>query len=211
MIILTAGNAKFKTMIKHSRSTAVKLGYQFFVYDLGDLGFGEKLFLPSPVKTTCVHKPGMIRKFLQTTKEFTTYLDGDAFLVDRIDEVTSADYDIGVTVRRQDEYEVSKSFGWLNAGVMFFRPGALPFIDLWEQHATDMQDDQLGFNRIINPDNLYIRPDQVLTIGAARIKTFPADIYNYYHFPEKPGRAKVLHFRSINWNYRRDHIPLSVL
>ena len=239
MIILTAGNYRFKSMIKTSLRQAKKFGYETAVYDLGDLGFGKSFIVENASfhkkgyywkvegvtdrQTRAVHKISVIKDCLNNYSDFTVYLDGDAILVDSIDEV-AADYDIGLTVRPLEEVnERRKCFGttredlfngYINAGVMFFNntKAARRFIDIWSREAEKLKNDQAALNSILQ-GHFPLNTGQTITLDGVRIRTFDTRIYNFYYFDKyKPlyyatvknmdiKNAKILHFKNDRRQY----------
>jgi len=232
VIILTAGNSRFKKMIKTSIKQSKKLGYTPSVYDLGGLGFGKPFGVENALfhekgyywnvkgvigrKTRGFHKMSIIKDFLENNSEFTVYLDGDAILVDKIDEV-KGDYDIGLTVRPQEEVEEVRRAcggtkdildGYINAGVIFFNytEGALRFIDIWEKEAQRLRNDQKGLNSLLK--NFFpLEANKFINLEGVKIRTFDTRTYNCYYFDvsksllpfsksEYAKKAKILHFKS---------------
>ncbi len=205
MILVTAANKKFAPFVKKSIDQAEKLGYTYRIYDLGDLGFG----IPFPIqdshfkthgyystihktwKTKALHKPDIIMDAL-SLGEFVVYLDADAVVIDEIDEVIG-NYDVGVTIRRSGELEneplpAHKTImGQINAGVIFFNPteNTKKFVKEWKILTEKVKNDQLALNQI-NKSNI-------------KLQKFPAEIYNFYYFPENPDKAKILHYKNNLW------------
>ena len=110
----------FKSVIQETVKKAQECGYTPVVYDLGELGMGEPFHVADETfaqkgyysvqvqegyKSRSLFKPEVVKYCLTKHNELTVYLDGDAQLVDSIDEVVSDDYDIGVTMRRPSELE----------------------------------------------------------------------------------------------------------
>lgn len=222
MMILTAGDRKFKSLVQTSWNQTKKFGYSMFVYDLGGLGFGKpmtidhRLFrengyyweLDGGIRAPGVHKPRMIKDYLVNhckMNEFVAYLDGDAILIDRIDEVIG-DYDVGVTVRSPSEIEELKRIfngqprlyeGYINNGVMFFRKteATLNFIDHWVRETDRLKTDQLGLNRLLE-DHFPVIANQIIACRGVRVRTFDTRIYNNYYFLKGEQKdAKILHFK----------------
>jgi len=236
MIILTAGNYRFKRMVKTSVKQAKKFGYNPVVYDLGGLGFGKPFFVSDPSfrekgyywttedgrRSTGMHKIALIRECLSTTCDFVAYLDGDAILVDRIDEV-AGNYDIGLTVRMQEEVEETHRrtkgthriyAGYINAGVMLFNnnKNTRHFIGIWERESQKFGgDDQHALNSLLQ-EHFPLIHDRTITVDNVKIRTFDTRIYNYYYFDRHKyayadikdadiRKARILHFK----NDRKEH------
>jgi len=231
MIILTAGNFRFKKMIKTSIKQSKKMGYTPFVYDLGGLGLGKLLEIKDKSfqekghfgyhqgienrQIRGIHKLTLFRDYYNRRFDFTVYIDGDAILVDKIDEV-KGDYDIGLTVRPKEEFDaIDRQFngaknlvdGYINAGVMFFNytEAALRFMDIWIKEAKRLKDDQIALNSLLKR-HFPLRPGQEVDIDGVKIRMFDARIYNYYFFDTNNkayaaikdldvNKAKIMHFK----------------
>ena len=209
-----------------------KLGYQIEVYDLHNLEFGKKWDVKNETfqrhgyyhqmsndgwTTKAMHKPGMVEDAMLTHKgEFITYLDGDAILMARIDEIVE-DYDVGVTIRPDREMkhmmneaqkhndrdrELTQS-SQINAGVLFFAgtEQSSHFVTKWRSKTVDLGNDQLAVNKLVNPNNRQLRAWETYTIeNHIRVKVFPGEIYNYTDFPSNPPvDAKIYHYKGNTW------------
>jgi len=177
---------------------AKALGYRVNVYDLGGLGFGEPLWteagdLKKDSFVPCCFKPRAIKAALMEWKmrggrgeTHLVWLDADAFLQDRIDEVFTDDYDVGVTERPAREIEMYREnpkVGRINSGVIFFRCSKelFPFLDEWECRALKYNLEQQALNELASENSL-------------RFKMFPCRTYNNYLFDGR-GTPKVVHYK----------------
>ena len=211
MKVLTAGNYKFKKLIESSIKKITDLGYDAIVYDLGGLNIGKKLLVKENdlIRTNegktpiaCTFKPLMIRECLKELEHDETllYLDGDALLLQRIDEMESNDYDIAVTVRKEAESYINhKYMGALNAGVIIFKKNnaTMRFVDDWVSKANEENNDQTGLNVLLKK---YIALDKIgQTIGKdnLKVKLLPCEIYNNYYSldSEELKKVKIRHFK----------------
>lgn len=208
----------FQKIIMDTVREAERNHYTPIVYDLGELGFGEKFLIDDSVflstgfyqqearngyKTKALFKPEVIRHSLATRKDFTVYLDADAQLMGNIDEVATEDYDVGVTLRERFEIESDwhrKYFEivkYINAGVILFNPtpATFRFVDRWFQTTQDVGNDQMALNQLICPDR-YPEAFSIQSINGLRVKFFPCAQYNYYYFKEiwVPD-IKIMHFK----------------
>jgi hypothetical protein len=231
MIILTGANAdisrwgdvvsktfSFKEVIQQTIAVAEKNGYIPVVYDLGSLGIGKPFYVKDktfqekgyyekgPEKgytSKALFKPEMVKFCLSEYNDLIVYLDGDAQLIDNIDEVNTDDYDVGVTLRAPSElssewhrehFEVVK---YVNAGVIFFQntEATKRFIDLWTVLTEKVGNDQKALNSLTCPE-YYPKEYSIINLNGVRVKYFPCRKYNYYYFEEGliPG-AKVYHFK----------------
>ncbi len=182
ILIVTAGDWRYKTFLAHGMAAARERGYEVRLYNLGGLesgipwtiddenfrrhGFYDALL---GLKTTARYKPSLIQHALAANPgRFIVWLDGDAILNDSIDDIISDDYDVGIPVRKITEtwrwpniknhaYEHATRFrtGELNAGVLFFQPteAAAKFVIRWTEMTNLLGNDQLALNRLVNPNN----------------------------------------------------------
>jgi hypothetical protein len=194
MQLVTAANAAFVRYLTNLETQCRLLGYPVQVYDLGGLGRGVSAEVHHPTfqqrghyhqmhgawHTKALHKPKIVQDALKD--DLLVYLDADACPVQRFDEIWDHDFDIGVTVRDPHEPH-SAILGKINAGVIFLRPSAKPFLSRWVTLTRELGNDQLALNALIQEPGI-------------RVHKFPTRIYNYYYFPEKPGpEVKIYHFK----------------
>jgi hypothetical protein len=217
----------FRKVIEKTIEQANKFGYKPVVYDLGSLGIGERFNIEDETfarqgyyavevkkgyKSRSLFKPQVIKHCLSQYKDLTVYIDADAQLVGRLDEIDTADYDIGVTLRKTTEletdwhrnlYDIVK---FINAGVIFFQPtpAAFRFLEIWGQKTQELGNDQMALNALASP-SVYPEVMSILTLDGFRIKYFPAELYNYCYFDEGwESNIKIYHFKGI----LRDYFPL---
>jgi hypothetical protein len=210
-------NFSFRSVIQDTVTKAKELGYTPVVYDMGNLGVGER-FILNNVTTNALFKPLIVKHCMETNEgDIFVYIDGDAQLCNAIDEVTEGDYDIGVTLRAFSEINNEwhrQNFEWtkfLNAGVMIFKrtEATKQFIDIWHKLTEKVGDDQVALNKLACP-NEYPEAGSTLEIGGVRFKFFPCQQYNYYYFEDNlEDNIKILHFKGIvrhfypfNWRKR---------
>ncbi len=232
MLILTAANKdkakndsgkvyknfSFVGVINSTKEKAESLGYKVVVYDLGQLGFGDRYVVKdssfmengyyskevkSGYKSKSLFKPDIVNRSLSAHNDTVVYLDGDAQLLDSIDEIDTDDYDVGVTLRDKSELEGewyeshSDIVKYVNAGVIFFRAtdATNDFVSRWDDLTQSLGNDQMALNELTCPD-FYPEPGSVHTIDGVRVKYFPGCMYNYYYFDSSfPSEAKILHFK----------------
>lgn len=232
MIILTAANKNearfdsgkihkgfsFKENILETARSAERFGYKIVIYDLGKLGIGEKYYINNrsfqekgfyenkvfkKYKSKSLFKPEIVNHCMNRYHDLIVFLDGDAQLCDRIDEINTDDYDIGVTVRspseiesewHQEHFDIVK---YLNAGVIFFKPTikTRQFVNNWRELTEKVGNDQKALNKLACLDD-YPEINTVSNIDGIKIKYFPCELYNYYYFDEGlvPG-IKIMHFK----------------
>lgn len=230
MLIVTAANSirdswaqdshfSFKEVIQHTARQASEFGYDTAIYDLGSLGIGEPFYVDDPTfqsegyykqigkryRSRSLFKPDILLHSLRKHRDDMVYLDGDALLYDRLDEVFDDEFDVGVTLRArfemqgawyQEHYEIAK---FLNAGVVFLRPTAATerFLERWKDATEELGNDQKALNSLACRDSLP-RLYAVDEIDGVRFKYFPTTRYNYYYFERGfPlfSRVSVLHFK----------------
>lgn len=138
-------------------------------------------------------KPICLLDCAKRIKKNLIYLDGDAFLINPIDEMLEQDFDIGVTLNSKEEFEKAKQHNFiapLNAGVIFFicdSKSIQLFIQEWlnqikitnkvwiEQTALGLliEKDNKGIFRKPYNNGVVITPEKNL-----KVKLFPSRIYN---------------------------------
>lgn len=210
----------FGDVIRRTEIKAASLGYITDIYDLGQLGFGEPFSVEDTTfsekgyyekevikgyKSKSLFKPKLVKHCLDKHQKTVIYLDGDALLRKSISEIDTDDYDVGVTLRHpsemegewhKDHFEIAK---YVNAGVIFFRntPGTRHFLEHWDILTDEVGNDQMALNKLSCPDH-YPKNGEVIELDGVKIKYFPGEIYNYYHFKELSSTpAKILHFKGV--------------
>lgn len=172
------------------------------------------------------NKPFCILDCLNRHKSSMVFLDGDAFLIDRIDEFLGTDFDIGVTLRRPHEISFRvNGCQALNSGVISFGPrhqNTTGFLKYWinfMQGTSEYLVEQTALTRLIHVENRdifngYYRFGAVSTGEAlATVKTFPCDIYNYNWIEEGIDRSviKIVHLKGGRHPDKRSHTLLESL
>ena len=223
---------RFSAVIKKTVEKAKEYGYIPDVYDLGSLGMGkpfqvkDKQFIEKVhyereaikgYKSKSLFKPDLVRNCINEHEQLTVYLDGDALLCDKIDEIATDDYDIGVTLRDKDELkeewyeELHDIVKFVNAGVIFFNHTAatMRFIDTWHDLTEEVGNDQMALNQLTCTDD-YPKEYSVETINGIRVKYFPCRKYNNYYMDQGlDSGIKIMHFKGpvrhmypIDWKTR---------
>lgn len=162
--------------------------------------------------TVFADKPACIRDCVRRAGTPLVFLDGDAFLVDRIDDALARDFNVGVTMRRMHEIRLPERDGEcsvLNVGVMFFKgPERLmdAFIHRWNDEIDRTDDyciEQTALTNLIrrtNPDiydDYNTTGDLELSGGRLRFLVLPCENYNFNWIEEgfDPVKNKILHFK----------------
>ena len=193
-----AGDANFKKYVEKSVEYSTKLGYNTLVYDLGGLGFGEKFDarVTAKVGAKIPSKPNIIKQALNNIKEndVVAWIDADALIQNRFDEIADIDFDIGVTVRQPKSKENSLP---INAGVVFVRKTSqsLEFVDKWVKLCETGVSDQQELNKLAQVTTQDL--DTTVIRDKTKIHVFPCNIYNNFYFSKKDvPHAKIKHYKS---------------
>lgn len=214
MIFLIAanGNGVYKDMALLSAQRVWDKGYRCVLYDLGGLGKGVDVrnsfdvSLPLNKWEICRLKPHLILKTLNQIDETLVYLDADAFLMQRIDEIDDIEFDIGVTYRGAKKR-------YINAGVLFARPtkAGKNFVQKWIDNIPDnpptqekkRSGDQLYLNRMVFdylPSGCKVK-NLTHEIHGAKVHFFEA--HNKYNSTRGQGEEK----REVADSEKIIHIP----
>ena len=115
-------------------------------------------------------KPFCLLDCAQRCRGKMVFLDGDVFLVDRIDEVFTDEFDIGVTLRRKHEIRRGKNrCQVLNSGVIFFNgfsEKTIAFLKYWiaaMERTHEYLIEQTSLTRLIEKENTDIFCDYYMT------------------------------------------------
>lgn len=185
---VVAGDSNFRRYTKTAKFSCEKFGYEVLVYDLGGLGHGKKFITPvsEQANRKIPGKPLILLDALDSIEpdDFLVWLDSDATLLDRIDEVTDGDYDIGVTFRKNS----------INAGVVFIRntDSARIFLKLWSERVRKSDQEALNSLCPVFEEEL----NKTVIRNETKIKVFPCKIYNNFFFNKPQEDAKILHYKS---------------
>ncbi len=192
----------------------------------------NRVGLPRKREYILNQKPICILDCAKRIKENLIFFDGDAILINPIDEIFQDNYDIGLTVNVNFlilfKYIPKGTFGWMkgvNSAIIFFKLNSKPmqiFIQEWikemnQQNVVLMEQTSL-FNMIRkrNRELLY-KEYNIGIIKLAnlqyRIKIFPSSIYNYTFFGRRYNDKKVkfLHFISMKRHYPKNLRPSLII
>ncbi len=222
MLVVTAGssNYPYRKTIRYCKKQCNKFGYDIRIYDLGDLGFGIPFNDPGETRewrhaVYCM-KPDIILDALKNTgSELVVWIDGDATLIDSLDELEAdLSFDIGVTIRPKVN---KKRTPYVNAGIFFVRnnEAGKGFVEHWRSRISELNKivtsktycDQLVLEEDILLPNVDVVPwdafNSIHMIQGARVKLFEGAIYNNWwaHAKETwgpPNGSKILHFKGRN-------------
>lgn len=209
MRIVTAGDGKFKALVDYSVQQATRFGHTINVYDYGGLGG-----IPFPVRHWGQAKPLVVLDAIKRYGELTFWLDADAVLHDRVDEIDTDDYDLGVVQRSPESVKPMSGAFMLaptKAGIGFAEHWASTletnntkrdqptFIDLL---PFSRQDKALYLPKFVNKE--------IFLFNGLRIKCFPY-LYNYIYDDQGdkrigeplPEGVKVVHFKGRKFRLER--------
>jgi hypothetical protein len=195
--VITAADANFKEMVDIAHRSAKDVGYKTIVYDLGGLGYGKPFNgrVSDAIGAKIPSKPSMILDALNGVEynDIVVWMDADAIMWNRIDEITDEIWDFGVTVRKPKS---SERDDLINAGVVFVRKteSSLKFMDLWIKNCSTGVSDQKELNQLFqfkNADYLKKKKTQGMVV-----KCFSCDLYNNFYFKRPQTDAKITHYKS---------------
>lgn len=157
-------------------------------------------------------KPICILDCAQKIDENLIFIDGDAILINRIDEIFGFNFNIGVTMNDLNDIKRSKSlkiYSPINSGVIFFRAKSdliQLFIREWIKQIKITKRiwiEQSSLSILVEKDSpgIYSKPynegNLTLSDKNIRVKIFPCKIYNFYKLENGFDvlKTKVLHFK----------------
>ncbi len=158
-----------------------------------------------------VQKPFIILDCVKRCQGKLIFLDGDAFLINKIDELLSVEFDVGLTLRRKHEIHNEKNkCQVLNAGVLFFMGAhekTEAFLKQWIRtmiHTYEYLIEQTALTRMTEKDNPTIYNDYyntgiVIVDGLSiKVKVLPCESYNFNWIEEGVDKKKnkIVHFKS---------------
>ena len=220
MLIVTAGSdhRRYEVTIRFCEERCKAYGYKFKVYDLGGSGFGTPVShdkLSSNLKgVRNTVKPTLILDAMNNTdEEFVAWIDGDATLIKRIDEIAAdSSFDVGITVRAKRNI---KKTHYINSGVLFFRNNAASrqLLQMWidkmgpapsetDVHAKAYCDQRPLEEGVLLPSikvPLWDIFGTVNDVNGVRVKVFECTQYNNVlcikREPDHDSSVKIIHFK----------------
>ena len=160
------------------------------------------------------NKLAIIKHHNDTVGRPFVFIDADAFLIDRFDELLDGSYDIAFTVRPKEKHRYGHNqCSLLFAGIFWFlgpRSTLKTFIDAWYQEARtidEVNSEQTSLARWLHrlkPD-IYDSVDASHTVAVngtdIRVRVLDAEIYNNLDIYDieglvNEGKVKVLHFKN---------------
>lgn len=219
MLIVTASDNRMASILDSSIRHTSECGYSVQIYDVEQtMGRGTPYFPKYTFDTYRIplFKYDLLVNSLTSNfqETFVTWMDADAYVVKRFDEVAEMDdYDIGLTVRPFAETQkkcIPLSFGYINTGVMFFRVSnkVVDFLSnlrdrherLWETlkdlPSPPRYGDQYVINTFLLDYDSLSQANTIFKVGDVRIRLFDTNVYNWYYWDTPiPNTAKILHLK----------------
>jgi len=155
-----------------------------------------------------------IKHFNDTYRTNFIFLDADAFIINKFDELLDTSFDLGVTVRPREEWSFKyNNCAILNVGVLFFLGGNIKntkLINVWHEELKNTHEincEQTALTRILEKikPNIFenIKTNQEIMIDSEfiRIRVLPCEIYNYnwiekFNIERDGDKVKILHLKS---------------
>lgn len=206
MKIITASNGKMNEILDVALAMNRRLGYVPQIItppkEYDDYTFGE---WPERIRGKSPYKPEIILKAVQNTSHPIAWLDADAFCVKPIEPAFDHDFDIAVTVRRRGEIkhiEHHPQYGYINAGVLFFKPSSrtVKLLRQWIARVkeTESRSDQEALTTLLRESDELTKGNKTFRhqSSGAVVHTFTTDEYNWFYWPESvPETARILHMK----------------
>lgn len=218
-VIVTAGTEAYRPVIMRQLHHASILGVQSVIFDLGGLGMGQRWdvkdanFLREGVywrdggwPTKAIHKPGILLDLITqrpSDESHYVYLDADAIPLDRLD-LPHQDFDVGVTwrphaERKPEGHPYHTYLGCVNAGVVFFRGAARPFLEEWTRRTLLARNDQYALNSMIGDK---LRVGEVREVEGVKVRCFGPEWNQTFAAKDTPLEltTRIVHFKSQSWD-----------
>lgn len=175
----------------------------------------RSLIKQSHIEVFFQNKLAIIKHHNDTSKQPFIFLDADAFLIDKIDELFDGSFELGVTLRRKAERDASfNNCRLLNVGVMLFLgtyKKNKTLIDEWYTRArttTELYSEQTSLTRLLlqadqtiltkinTKKKISFSNNQTITVNV-----LDCNVYNFSWIEELNTREdlsgiKILHFKN---------------
>lgn len=228
LTVMTGSDGIYAPVIKATEKKGKELGYNVVVLDMGELGFGRK-FPPKDIggatarqearwrncRKSMYNKPLYMRVIRDEVSGPLVWIDGDALLVDSIDDAFDYDFDIGLTCRfcrgdtqRDILWEMPEEIR-LNSGVVFIKDNgnARALLSLWCSQIVEgpfQKGDQEHLRFMIDamdrPSNVVGHTEEWQGIKFRWMEEkYNVLIYEPIQAQNPPPDARVLHFLRGNW------------
>ena len=162
-----------------------------------------------------IEKLNCLREFVMSNHNVNlVWLDADAFPIKELNEVFDFDFDIGFTLRKENELDFRKfNCQAINVGVVFFKnvnADTKKFVDMWIDEYDETLEycrEQTAVTRFLQREtnifDVHTKTASCISNDVAfKFKLFPCLKYNFNWIEqliEDPGQAKnvsILHFKS---------------
>lgn len=203
MKFFTVFNHNFSKYYRLLNQSCNKLGYKLDYEILKEPLEEYYIQLEDGWKSKALHKPTYLLNYIETLPddELVVYLDADIMLMQRIDEIDTKSYDIGLTYRIKEDYVNSKTEHMKymeigNCGVLFIYKNArsIDLLKEWQNKIEVEKNDQLALKESLKTTN-------------AKIEKFDPLIYNFSYFNYfNYTNAKILHFKTSNREFYKNFI-----
>ncbi len=177
------------------------------------LPFFRKKYLDNCFATEgkLVNKVLCYQDFISKFKRNFIFLDGDAFLINRLDDSIGDNFDIGVTIRRQSEVNYKKGeCAVLNSGVLFFMGGYeknKSFVERWKKQMLQTHEyliEQSSLTRMIQKFSPHKKVLVNKTVSVAankqtiKVHVLSCENYNFNWVEEgiDKKKVKIVHLKS---------------
>lgn len=193
--------AKYYRLLKRSCNRLnYTLDYKLLNESLNDYYY---LQLEDGWKSKALHKAKYLLQYMEELPdgELVIYLDVDTLLLDKIDEVNTKDYDIGLTYRIKEDFinlknghEKYMEIG--NCGVLFLYKNEqiMHLLKTWGENIYIYKNDQLALKATLDRKTI-------------KTKDFDPIVYNFAYFKHLDYRsAKILHFKTSSRQYYKNFI-----
>lgn len=174
-----------------------------------------------------MQKPYCILDCAKRVKKNLFFIDADAFLINKIDEIFSWDFEIGITMFPKNRIQRYKKINFivvLSSGVIFFKIKSEKmqfFINEWikEMHRSYRWCiEQTALTLLLEKNNPTLFDDyynsEVVTLSNIefKVKILPYDIYNLFILTREfnPKEVKILHLASFVFQLQQFNRKLSI-
>ena len=200
---VVAGDINFKEFTTNCYLSSKPFVEKTFVYDLGNLGFGEPFAarFSQGEGAKIPSKPNIIKHAIDKIEfgEYLVWLDADTIVFKDL-EGFKLDYDIGVTIRKPGK-------DWdnpINAGIVVLKKttNSLKFLEKWIIACETADSDQRVLNTLIKVNASNI--GKLTSFTDLNVYGFSCEEYNNFYFKAKNQDkiARIKHYKSkYRWRY----------
>lgn len=194
---VVAGDINFKEFTTKCYESSKPFVEKTFVYDLGNLGFGEPFTarFSQGAGAKIPSKPNIIKHAINKIdfNDYLIWLDADTLVFKDLNGF-KLDYDIGVTIRKPGKCWDNP----INAGVVVLKKteNCLKFLETWIATCEDADSDQRVLNKLIKVDASNI--GKLTVFDNLNVYGFSCEEYNNFYFKSKNQNevARIKHYKS---------------